>query len=92
MTGWRVFEIITLTWDQVDLKLGITRLEVGDTKNKEGRTIYLDDELRDLLSRSFIDRHLNCPFVFSRNGQQIKDFRFAWKKACKEAGYQEIFP
>lgn len=85
-TGWRVSEIITLTWDRVDLKLGIARLEVGDTKNKEGRTIYLDDELRDLLSRSFIDRHLNCPFVFSRNGQQIKDFRFAWKKACKEAG------
>lgn len=27
-----------------------------------------------------------CPFVFHRNGEQIKEFRTAWKNACKAAG------
>jgi integrase len=46
--GWRDTEIAGLTWNQVDLDQGIVRLEVGDTKNNEGRTIYLDQELKIL--------------------------------------------
>ena len=38
-TGWRVSEIEGLTWAQMDLDNGIVRLEVGDAKNKEGRTV-----------------------------------------------------
>ena len=26
------------------------------------------------------------PFVFNRDGERIKEFRTAWKSACKEAG------
>jgi integrase len=39
-TGWRVSEIERLTWEQVDLINGIVRLEAGETKNDEGRTVY----------------------------------------------------
>jgi integrase len=45
-TGWRVQEVCALTWAQVDLEANIVRLEPGETKNDEGRTVYLDDELR----------------------------------------------
>jgi len=45
-TGWRISEIADLTWSQVDLKQGIVTLEVGETKNDEARTVYLDDELK----------------------------------------------
>lgn len=44
-TGWRVSEITGLTWSQIDLNEGIVRLNSGTTKNDEGRTVYLDDEL-----------------------------------------------
>lgn len=44
--GWRVSEIEGLTWAQVDLANGIVRLEPGETKNDEARTIYLDKELQ----------------------------------------------
>jgi integrase len=43
--GWREKEISGLTWNQIDLSQGIARLEVGESKNDEGRTVYLDDEL-----------------------------------------------
>jgi len=42
--GWRVSEIRGLTWNQVDRDQGIVRLEVGETKNDEGRTVYLDEQ------------------------------------------------
>ncbi len=38
-TGWRLSEITDLTWNQVDLYNGIVRLETGETKNDEGRTV-----------------------------------------------------
>jgi integrase len=38
-TGWRVrSEVLPLTWAQVDEREQIVRLEVGTTKNREGRT------------------------------------------------------
>lgn len=85
-TGWRLGEITGLTWDRVDLGQGIVRLEAGETKNKEARTVYLDDELRSVLKAQKAARHLGCPYVFHREGQQISDFRGAWKGGCKEAG------
>jgi integrase len=48
--GWRAqSEVLLLTWQQVDLEIGAVRLEVGSTKNKDGRLIYLAQELRALL-------------------------------------------
>jgi integrase len=42
-TGWRRSEILGLEWSRVDRKAGIVRLDVGTTKNKDGREfIYRD--------------------------------------------------
>ncbi len=42
-SGWRISEILGLTWDKVDLREGIVRLDPGETKNEEGRTLYLNE-------------------------------------------------
>ena len=85
MFGWRHSEILGLTWDKVDLKNGIVRLNPGETKNREGRTVYLDEDLKEIFRGLFVNRRLDVPFVFTRNGEPIKGFRKAWMKACKEA-------
>jgi integrase len=45
LTGMRAGEVFKLTWDEVDLKQCIIRLEPEDNKNSEPRVIYLNDEL-----------------------------------------------
>jgi integrase len=89
--GWRKSEITSLKWNQVDLANGIVRLEVGETKNDEGRTVYLDDELKEVFGRQWENRKHSgklSEYVFpNKNGiGKIKDFRKAWKKACIVAG------
>ncbi|MBW1915427.1 MAG: tyrosine-type recombinase/integrase [Deltaproteobacteria bacterium] len=89
-TGWRVSEISGLTWGQIDLAQGIVRLEVGETKNDEARTVYLDDELSEVFNHQWEERKKSeklIPYVFpNRDGtSKIKDFRFVWDKACEEA-------
>ncbi len=51
--GWRHSEITGPTWKQVDRQLGIVRLEVGETKNSEGRTVYLDEELKAVFEQQW---------------------------------------
>jgi len=83
-TGWRKSEILGLTWDHVDLEEKTVRLEAGETKNDEARTIYLDEELLKLFRIQTLRRIEGCPYVFHKGGRQIKDFRATWDKACKD--------
>ncbi|MFQ5949916.1 MAG: tyrosine-type recombinase/integrase [Nitrospiria bacterium] len=85
-TGWRSGEIRSLRWKQVDLKAGYVRLEPGTTKNRKGRSVYLAQELQDLLSDLWKRRRLDCQWVFNREGNFIAGFRRAWDTACKKTG------
>lgn len=90
-TGWRHSEITGLVWGQVDLDSGIVRLEVGETKNDEARTVYLDDELKGIFRAQWENRKNRkklIPYVFPNTDgtDKIKRFDKAWKTACKDAG------
>jgi integrase len=86
-SGWRLSEITGLTWGNIDLDNGIVRLETGDTKNDEGRTVYLDDELKEVFNRQWKVRRNLLPYVFlnAKGTDKIKRFNKAWKTACKNA-------
>lgn len=85
-TGWRKGEILSLCWQQVDLAHNEVRLEPGTTKNRDGRVIFLDGELREVLERQW-ERHASgCEYVFHRRGRPMGDFEKAWAKACERAG------
>jgi len=88
--GWRVSEISTLTWNQVDRKQGIVRLEPGETKNDDGRTVYLDDELKEVFNQQWELRKgakklLQYVFLNRDKTDKIRDFRKAWESACDDA-------
>jgi integrase len=95
ITGWRVrSELLSRQWRHVDFPTGWLRLDPGESKNGEGREFPFTPELRDILEAQreivrAIERKHACviPWVFVHpDGRPIKDFRGAWRKACKAAG------
>jgi integrase len=89
-TGMRINEILTLIWQQVNIFERKVTLEAGQTKNKEPRMIFLTGELYDtlLIQKATRDKHhLECPYVFFREGRQVKDFRSVWDKTLLKCGY-----
>lgn len=92
-TGWRISEISSITWTHVDLNQDIVRLEVGETKNDEGRTVYLDDESKDIFNHQWKlrkEKGVLIPYVFPNQigTGPIKDIRRSWFTALKKAGLQ----
>jgi len=85
-TGFRTSEVYNLTWDRVNQKEGYVRLEPSDTKTGEGRVVYLTSAALSALREAHKRRVLGCPYVFHRNGKQIKDCRKAWNNACIASG------
>jgi integrase len=84
-SGWRKQEILGLQWGQVDLINRTATLEVGTTKNGQGRILFLNNELHPLLVLQRQATPPGCPWVFHRDGERIKDFRGGWAKACGQA-------
>ena len=95
-TGCRKGEILALKLVQVDLGERLVRLNPGETKNDEARTVPLDGELYETLAfqRQLRDeRYPSCPWVFFRDGECIsKDFREAWEQAAKAAATRDENP
>jgi len=90
-SGWRKSEVEGLTWNRVDQQEGFARLEKGETKNKEGRIFFFDDELKATIQRQWEARKKAeklCPYVFPGpdGRKKMVDFRRSWNKACRETG------
>jgi len=65
--------------------------EVGETKNNEGRTVYLDQELKEVFAKQRELRKQTgtlTPYVFTNpeGTDKVKDYRKAWLTGCKSAG------
>jgi integrase len=91
--GWRVREITGLQWKDVSLQNRWVRIGRRRTKGKENREIFLPDEVYDILLNQRmktldLERQQGriIPWVFHRDGNPIKDFRWDWQHACRRAG------
>jgi integrase len=56
------------------------------TENKKPRNLALEGPYREIVKRRLAARRLDCPLIFHRDGQPMKSFRKAWKRACSQAG------
>jgi len=84
LSGWRKGEIASLTWADVDREARIVRLRPGASKNGDGRSLALEDDLWELVERRRIARDYQTPtgsalspLVFHLRGEAVGDFRKA---------------
>ena len=87
-TGMRKGEILSLKWDNVDLKHGFILLDI--TKNGDRREVPINDTLRNNLQG--ISRRLDVPHVFHDyvTGKPYKDVKRSFTSACKRAGIRDF--
>jgi len=95
-SGWRLSEITSLTWSQVDRENWIVRLDPGSTKSDKGRIFQLDAELIEYFQKQWKKRKdavRITPYVFPNKAEtgKINNFRKAWAAACKAAGVKKLF-
>ena len=89
LTGWRKGEITGLLWANVNRSEAVIRLEPDQNKNRTVRVLALHGELAALIERRWRSRRAGralAQHVFHRAGQQLKNFRKPWLKACHQAG------
>ena len=84
-TGMRRGEILHLTWDRVDFKANVIRLQALDTKTNEGRLVPLTPELTGLLKDLYKVRYLIEDHVFLVKGQSVNSIQTAFNGACDRA-------
>lgn len=92
LTGWRRGELAALRWESVDRNA--REIRIPDSKNGEGRSIPLDDELCALIERRWTAREHHSPngeialspLVFHLQGRPRLNFNRRWRKACERAG------
>jgi integrase len=93
-TGTRKGELLQVEWPWVDFERSRIELPPHVTKTKTGRTIpILSGDMLNLLQEAKRKRDEgwpDSPWVFSRGGERILDFRSAWDKAVKAAGVPDL--
>jgi integrase len=67
-SGWRVSEMRTLEWRDVDLAGREVRLRPEVSKNKDGRVLLLRGELLEVFERAREKRRPDCSVVFHDEG------------------------
>lgn len=87
-TGMRRGEILSLKWENVDLKHGFILL--NETKNGERREIPINNTLRQTLEG--LPRRIDNGYVFfnALTGEGYDDIKNSFKRLCKKAGIRDF--
>ncbi len=91
LTGMRKNEIIALTWEKVNLNDGYIDLDYEDTKTRERRRIYFNEQLISIFKQASKLRSIRHKYVFTRkNGNPVRSIREAFELACKRAEIKDF--
>jgi site-specific recombinase XerD len=82
--GWRKGEALEeVRVRMVDVKANTIQLE--ETKNGDGRLVVMNAEVRPLILACMEGKQPD-DFLFTRDGQPIREFRKTWQNVCIRAG------
>jgi integrase len=99
-TGWRTASELC-TRERKHVVDGSLVIERDATKNEEPKRFPLDaiPELRETIERQLeatrqleVEKGRVIPWLFHRNGKQIRDYSRAWHSACRAAGLAGRIP
>src|SRR3989475_7221085 len=90
LSGWRRAEVLGLTWSEVDRTRGLI---IPQAERSENRELPLSPALAALIEKRWQARLVSdpngprvCDRVFHREGEPVRDFRSAWRKAVEAIG------
>jgi integrase len=90
LSGWRRAEVLGLTWSEVDRTRGLI---TPPAERSENRGLPLSPALAALIEKRWQARLVSdpngprvCDRVFHREGEPVRDFRSAWRKAVEAIG------
>jgi integrase len=89
-TGMRAGEIFGMTWDRVNMREGYFILTQKDTKTGEGRHVYFNEEVREILERLGKVRSISHNFVFTYRGSPLKSIKVGLASALKKAQIKDF--
>jgi site-specific recombinase XerD len=87
LTGWRISEVLSLTWDMV--LSDPARIWLPTSKTGKGRLLpIVEPTMIQLLRWRRSLRRLDSPYVFHRDGRRVEysGFNRRWMNACEQAG------
>lgn len=89
VTGWRISDILSLTWQQVDLQKGIIKLTHSKTQKDGIKTeLYITDLMNDILTALYLMRSEatkeNRDYIFSLRTENAKGIYFSISKFYKD--------
>lgn len=89
-TGARKEEVLSLKWDNVDLKHGFILLDM--TKNGERKEIPINKSLEATFLDKSLIRRLDVPHVFHDpvTGKRYRNITHSFKSACRRAGIRDF--
>jgi integrase len=84
--GQRLGEILSLTWDRVDLQRGLIALRAIDTKTRKPRQVPMTPAVRSAFTDLAKVRRIDTKQVFLYEGKPTKSIKTAFNAAKKAAG------
>jgi integrase len=83
--GFRKGELLAMRVQQIDLLNHSLALDPGSTKNDEGRTVKMTQEVYALLTECVRGKNPD-DHVFTRDTEPVRNFRGLWYALCEKAG------
>jgi integrase len=84
--GWRVSELLSMKVGQIDLSSRTIRLEVGETKNDDGREVEMTPLVYALIQQCVTGKEAEDSVFTRATGQPVKDFPGTWVNVCCASG------
>jgi integrase len=84
--GWRRSEVLNLRVRHVDLAHRTIRLDVGTTKNGEGREVAMTARVLELMREACAEKKPDDPVFTREDGSTVKSFSKTWRNLCVRAG------